>query len=188
MSENPTGLFYYRDELSGWVDELDKEGREGQRTLFLSAMTGNDPYSMDRIGRGTVFAIMCLSVAGNFQPDLLRKFLSDGRNVADGMVARFSLLVWPDTVKPKALDRPPNEAAKNSFRHVLRTIAMIKTEAVRMHFDTDAQALYFQWLNDLIDRSEAESHEGKKAHYDKYKGALPKVAGLIQLGDVVAHG
>ncbi len=48
MAENPEGLFVYRDEMTGWVAELDQKGREAER-IFLTAMNGNDPYTLDRM-------------------------------------------------------------------------------------------------------------------------------------------
>ena len=70
MAKNPAGMFVFRDEMSGWVSELDKEGREGQRPLFLAAMNGSDPHSVDRIGRDDEFAIMSASIFGGFSAGL----------------------------------------------------------------------------------------------------------------------
>ena len=189
MEKNPSGLLYYRDELASWVNELDKDGRETQRGMFLAAMNGDDPYAMDRIGRGSVHARMCLSVCGNFQPDLIREFLADTRNTADGMVQRFTLLVWPDPVTDKTvMDQPSNEYAKMAFRKIIRTLAAVKPESIWLHFNADAQKMFFQWYNELLDRIRDEGNSGKKSHLSKYKGALPKVAALFQLVDMVGLG
>jgi putative DNA primase/helicase len=188
MAENPSGLFYYRDELSAWVDELDKEGRETQRGLFLQAMNGDDAYTMDRIGRGSITATMSLSVAGNFQPDLLRRFLADDRNTQDGMMARFTLMVWPDSVKRGVIDRRADVEGKTTFRNIVRALAGLKPESMRFHFDKNAQSVFLDWLQWLYEKIDQESHPGKQAHLSKWAGALPKFAALCQLVDLVAMG
>ena len=52
LQGNPNGTLAYRDELIGLLKSLDKEGNEGARGFFLSAWSGIDAYTFDRIGRG----------------------------------------------------------------------------------------------------------------------------------------
>jgi hypothetical protein len=188
MEENPEGLLYYRDELSGWVAELDKDGRESQRDMFLAAMNGNDPHSVKRIGRGNVFAIMCASVFGGFQPDMLIDFLSESRNISSGLIPRFILMAWPDELECPAVDRVANEIAKQGFRGVVRNLMAMKAESVSMHFNSEAQSIFNNWLAEHIRKTDAEENTGKQSHLSKYKGGLPKIAALLQLVDLVALG
>ena len=53
MSENPAGVLVVRDELTGWLSQLDRAGREGERAFCLEAWNGNSGFTIDRIGRGT---------------------------------------------------------------------------------------------------------------------------------------
>jgi hypothetical protein len=188
MKNSPEGLFYYRDELSSWVAELDKEGREVQRGLFLAAMNGDDPYSIDRIGREGGFAIMCASVFGGFQPELLREFLNNTRNVDDGTIPRFALITWPDDVDLPTIDRPSNDIAKQLFRRVIRDLAEMKEKQVSMHFSPEAQIIFDQWFVELNRKVSNETHSGKRSHLSKYKGGLPKIAALLQIVDLVGNG
>ena len=41
LNENPAGVFVVRDELTGWLGELDKPGREGERAFYLQAWNGD---------------------------------------------------------------------------------------------------------------------------------------------------
>jgi len=187
MSQNPEGLMVYRDELASWVAELDKEGREVQRGMTLAAMNGNDPYTIDRIGRGSVAAIMSASLFGGFQPELLVEFLNDTRNISDGLIPRFGLMVWPDAVPGVRIDRPADSAAKERFRKVIRTIGEMKAESIALHFDGPAQSRFNDWY-DALDRDvAAETHPGRQSHLSKYRGLLTKLAGLLQLADLVAE-
>jgi len=188
MKDNPSGLLYYRDELSSWVAELDKEGREVQRGMFLAAMNGNDPYSIDRIGREGGFAIMCASVFGGFQPELLRDFLNNAKNVDDGTIPRFPLLIWPDEVELPIVDRPANDAAKQQFRRVIRDLSDMQAEQMTIHFNPKAQEIFDAWFVDLSKTISHEEQSGKRSHLSKYKGALPKLAALLQVVDLIGNG
>jgi putative DNA primase/helicase len=92
MAENPAGLLLVRDELAGWLSELDRQGREGERAFCLSAWNGDTSHSVDRIGRGSIYVpACCLSLLGCFTPGRLKSYLvdalrdgpsNDGRNSA----------------------------------------------------------------------------------------------------------
>src|SRR6266513_2169506 len=65
LKENPQGVLYLRDELSGWIAQLDQRGRERERAFFLESWDGEGDFTFDRVGRGTVYANhLCLSVFG----------------------------------------------------------------------------------------------------------------------------
>jgi putative DNA primase/helicase len=188
MKDNPEGLFFYRDELYSWVLELEKEGREGQRNTFLAAMNGNDHCTVDRIGREAGHAIMCASIFGSFQPGRFIEFLNDNQNTDDGTVQRLSLLAWPDECNLPAIDRPANNQAALRFRKIVREAAEMNVERLSMHFDSDAQLIYNDWLQTLIQKIRAEEEEAKKSHLAKYKGMLPKIAALFQVIDLLDNG
>jgi putative DNA primase/helicase len=54
LNENPNGLLVFRDELVGFLRSLDKYGREGDRQFYLEAWNGDQSFSVDRIGRGSL--------------------------------------------------------------------------------------------------------------------------------------
>ena len=66
LIENPWGTMAYRDELSGLLRSLDKEGQEGARAFYLQGYDGNQSYTFDRIGRGRNLHIpaVCISMLG----------------------------------------------------------------------------------------------------------------------------
>jgi hypothetical protein len=186
LTTNSQGILYFRDELSGWVSELDREGREGQRQFFLSLMNGNDHMSVDRITRDGGSAVLCGTVFGSFQPELLRQFLFESKSVADGTVPRFHLLVWPDETESRAkTDRQANTLAKDAYRTIVETLAPLKEESMFFHFDGEAQELFYRFRDRLDSMVSKESNPGKQSHLLKYEGALPKLAGLFQLLDLV---
>ena len=186
MAKNPAGILLYRDEFASWVAELEKEGRESQRGLYLAAMNGNDMHSVDRVGRGSTNAIMCASLFGGFQPEMLRDFLGDARNIHDGMLARFGGLVWPDDVWMPPIDRAESRGDKDLYNHIIRKLAVMEAESVDLHFAPDAQARFNAWRVAHMERVAKVEHVGKQSHLSKYHGLLPKLAGLLMMADLVA--
>ena len=54
LAENPAGLFVLRDELTGWLAGLERQGRESERAFYLECWNGDSSFTIDRIGRGSV--------------------------------------------------------------------------------------------------------------------------------------
>src|SRR5438128_643904 len=52
LAENRAGVFVIRDELTGWLADQDKPGRDGERAFYLQAWNGDGSFNVDRIGRG----------------------------------------------------------------------------------------------------------------------------------------
>jgi hypothetical protein len=66
LAQNPAGVLVIRDELTGWLAELDRLGRKGERAFFLQAWNGDSGFTVDRIGRGSIYVpAVCVSLLGN---------------------------------------------------------------------------------------------------------------------------
>ena len=94
MADNPQGIFYLRDEMTGWLADLEKKGHESDRQFYLSAWS-EQYWQSDRVVRGNVNAEICLSMFGNFQPEPLKEVSSAGgcgRFVSTGAGARVARL------------------------------------------------------------------------------------------------
>jgi hypothetical protein len=76
LLENPRGILVHRDELSGWLRNLDKQGREGDRSFYLESWNGTGSFDVDRIGRGSLhIPALCLSILGSIQPGPLSSYV-----------------------------------------------------------------------------------------------------------------
>ena len=83
LRENPKGLLLLRDELSGWLRNLDRPGREGEREFYLESWNGTGSFTFDRIGRGTIhIPALTLSVSGGIQPGRLRGYIAEALEIA----------------------------------------------------------------------------------------------------------
>jgi putative DNA primase/helicase len=190
LSANPAGVFVLRDELSGWLASLERQGRESERAFYLECWSGDTGFTIDRIGRGSIHVEhCCVSLFGGIQPARLSPYLADALRDGpsnDGLIQRFQLLVWPDS-KPdwKYRDRAPNASAMQAAENVYRRIAgMNAGKPLRLKFAPDAQALFVVWLTDLETRLRADDTSPiMLAHLSKYRKLMPALALLFALAD-----
>ncbi len=190
LAENPAGVLLVRDELSGWLATLDKPGREGERQFFLESWNGDKPFTVDRIGRGTVFVpALCLSVLGGIQPGRLRQYLADAVKDGpgnDGLFQRLQLIVWPDFPKHwELVDRPANQAAAERVACVYERLAELSADdPLLFKFADDAQELFYTWWPELEKKIRGgDLHPALAAHLGKYRSLMPSLALLFELAD-----
>jgi hypothetical protein len=197
LSENPAGVFVSRDELTGWLAELDRPGREGERAFYLQSWNGDGGFTVDRIGRGSIHvAAVCVSLFGLIQPARLRSYLADtlaGGPTDDGLFQRFQILVWPDTHPEwRLVDRKPDGAARERVTRIFTVLADLSSDSpVYMRFAPDAQALFYEWWAELegkIRGGDCGLHPAVVSHLAKYRSLMPTLAGLFELADCAANG
>lgn len=200
LSEKSPGLLVFRDELAGLLMSWEKQGRETDRQFYLEAWNGTSDFSSDRIGRGSHYvARCCISLLGGIQPDKLANYLRQtlhGEN--DGMIQRFSLLTWPDSLPFKYVDCVPDHVAQANAADLLRRLAEldpISAGAVvhggdqipAFHFNEPAQAVFIRWLeewNNHLDTS--DESPALVQHLAKYRKLYPALALLFHLLNVVS--
>jgi putative DNA primase/helicase len=193
MSENTAGILVIRDELTGWWSQLDRAGREGERAFSLQAWNGDTGHTIDRIGRGTIHVeACCMSMLGGIQPGRLRSYLVDALEDGpsnDGLIQRFQLLVWPNTVSGwNYVDRAPDAASEQLAARVFRKLVELDPEnPTRFRFASDAQELFTLWLAELEAKIRGdELHPALISHMSKYRSLMPTLAVLIHLAETVA--
>lgn len=208
MNQNPNGLLQFRDELTGFLRSMEREGHENDRAFYNEAWTGTTGYTYDRIGRGTLhIAANCLSVLGGIQPGPLHGYLRDafrpGRH-NDGLIQRFQLAVYPD-IGPDwiTIDRWPDTEAKASAFGVFQGLAAVDLDALGAHkptedddglpflrFTPEGQAVFNAWRLALERRLRAPGDEPDAilAHLAKYPSLLASLALLLHLTEAVSRG
>ncbi|WP_208436759.1 DUF3987 domain-containing protein, partial [Bartonella tribocorum] len=96
LKENPRGLLLVRDELAGFLSNLERKEYQSDRSFYLTAFNGNKSYTYDRIGRGTIFIPNAtVSIIGGIQPARIIPIIQDmhrGIN-DDGLMQRFQMLI-----------------------------------------------------------------------------------------------
>ena len=203
LRENPRGLLVSRDELAGWLSNLERPGHEGDREFYLEAWNGTGSYTVDRIGRGTVHIdALTLSILGGIQPGKLERYLDEaiaGGGGADGLLQRFQLVVWPDRVGAFVnIDRWPDGEAKRRAYAVFEALDNLDTaklgldaqegDILALRFSDDAQELFDEWREELEHRLRSEELSHKPAfesHLSKYRSLMPALALVFHLVAIV---
>jgi putative DNA primase/helicase len=194
LNENSNGLLMIRDELSGFLRNLGKQGREGERAFYLEAWNGDQSFTYDRIGRGTIDIESCtISILGSIQPGPFLAYLRSNRAsgaLDDGLLQRFQLLVWPDDPgKFRDVDRPPHPDAQKSIRGLISRLIFVRTgqltkgsEGPFVSFDSEALRRFQAWREDLENRIRSgDEHPMFEAHLAKYRSLIPSLALIFHL-------
>lgn len=193
MQQNPWGTLSYRDELYGLLTSLDKQGQEGARAFYLQAYDGNQGYTFDRIGRGTVHVPrVCLAMIGGIQPGRIQEYVRGavaGGSADDGLLQRFGLTVWPDTDGEFIhVDQWPDTPAKQTAWAVFERLAALEpaseAEPHVWRFDAAAQALFVEWLVPFETEIRGDDlHPAMVSHLSKYRKLIPALALVFALID-----
>jgi hypothetical protein len=198
LTANPWGTLSYRDELYGLLTGMDKQGQEGSRAFYLQSYDGNQGYTFDRIGRGTVnIPRVCLSMIGGIQPGRVQEYVRgavSGGSADDGLLQRFGLAVWPDTGGEFVhVDQWPDTPAKSQAWAVFERLAQLEpasdTEPIVWRFDEAAQALFVEWRTPFMQElKDGDLHPAMESHLSKYNKLIPALALVFALVDTPEAG
>jgi len=198
LTVNPWGVLVYRDELHGLLCSMDRQGQEGARGFYLTGYDGNQGHAVDRIGRGESYIPrVCLAMLGGIQPGKLQSYVRDavaGGAGDDGLLQRFGLAVWPDVTREfKYVDRWPDTPAKQAAWGVFERLNQLQpssdTEPQEWRFDTEAQALFEEWLIPFETEIRGEElHPALVSHLSKYRKLIPALALIFSLVDTPDSG
>jgi hypothetical protein len=202
LLENPRGILVHRDELSGWLRNLDKQGREGDRSFYLESWNGTGSFDVDRIGRGSLHVpALCLSILGSIQPGPLSIYVyqaTQGEKGDDGLLQRFQVLVWPDPPPTwRNVDRWPDTVAKNRAYEVFKRLDALapadlgasdedEESIATVRFTEEAQEVFDRWRDELESRLRTEElPPALESHLAKYRSLMPSLALVFQLIEYV---
>jgi hypothetical protein len=200
LRDNPTGILIFRDELTGLLKNLDKDGQEGSRAFYLESWNGTGAFTFDRIGRGTVeIPAACCSILGGIQPGPLSGYLNAAIRAGsgdDGLIQRFQLLVYPDVGRTwKNVDQLPESNAKQRAWNVFGAASRLDARSCGatveaddqipfLRFAPEAQDCFSEWRASLETAVRSgNEHPAIEAHLSKYRSLIPSLALLLHLAD-----
>ncbi|WP_299628330.1 DUF3987 domain-containing protein [uncultured Tateyamaria sp.] len=110
----PKGLLSFRDELAGFIQNMERySGGSSDKPFWLEAFGGRT-YTVDRVNRDPVtIEALSISVLGTIQPDRLSSLLMTGDD--DGFLARI-LPIWPE---PVLIERFEGKVDNEAMRYAM---------------------------------------------------------------------
>ena len=200
LNANPRGLVQFRDELAGWLANLDREGRESDRAFWLECWNGTGQFTVDRIGRGTVRIDACaVSILGGMQPGKLGEYVRGairGGFTDDGLMQRFQLAVYPDLPAGwHYTDRPPNPQAEARAWATFQRLRAMSPDAIGaehgdgcdvpfLRMDAEALTLFIEWQTALMQRLRAGDEAAwMESHLAKFPALVGRLALVLHLAD-----
>ncbi len=179
-----------RDELAGFLTDMERKEYQTDRSFYLEAFNGDGQFTYDRIGRGTIFIPNAtVSIIGGIQPSRILPFI---RNVLygkgnNGFLQRFQMLVFPDETKDwKWVDRPPNQEAWETYEGAFRSLydkpLGSPEHPLVMRFSAEAQEIFREWMQKIFkEAKENNLSESLQAHLLKMPKTIASLALIFEL-------
>ena len=206
LRHNQNGFLVYRDEMVSLLKGLDREDAAGDRGFYLTAWNGDSSYTIDLIGRGLNLYIpaVCLSLLGSTQPARIAEYIHHavkGTSGDDGLIQRFSMLVWPDMGSDwNDIDRWPDHEAKQAANKVFEyldklnplDIGAVQDKGANgepegipyLRFDDAGRELFLEWRTTLeTNLRGSDLPPALESHFSKYRKLIPAIALLIHVAD-----
>jgi len=206
-NQNNNGVLQFRDELSGFLASLEKDGEQEKRAFYLSGFNGTGSEMVDRIGRGSLFIENhCLSVIGGIQPDKLEIYLEQTmRGLGnDGLMQRFQMMVYPDPLpRRKEKDIAVNKESRDAvYELFIAADGLFEGQLVSYGanepneyckrpcflFADDAYIVFMDWYDTLQAKADDTEHEVIAQHLLKYGRLIPALALIFHLVDCIEIG
>ena len=198
IRDNPRGMLLIRDELTGLLNNCNRQGHEGDRAFYLEGWNGKHSFMTDRIGRGSILVPnLCLSIFGGIQPAKLQEYIwgAVAGHDNDGLLQRFQLMVYPDpSDKWSYVDQQRDTEARDRLIAIARRLAKAdfiawgaeqddikKTPCFR--FCPKVQTLFVEWLTGLEKKIREVEHPIMAEHLSKYRKLIPALALIFHLVD-----
>ena len=193
LDDNPRGVLWHRDELSGLLQDLDKYSKEseGTKSRLLSAYDSK-LWKINRKTQGKSLFIphACLGIFGGVQPGVLSNLFSSEDRLS-GLLPRFLfVLVRPSNAATWTDEFISNEE-RQGFDCVIERILSLKfgaeEEPVNLTVRQSGKQTYVNWFNSLAWEQWAGT-EYVEARSAKLKGQALRLALILHLLDWAAEG
>jgi hypothetical protein len=175
LARTPRGTLVKRDELAGWIGQMEKYGGRGagasDRAAWLQAYDGGS-YTVDRVSRGELWVEnLSVSLIGGIQPDRLAEM---NGLTSDGLLQRFVPIMLQAPAFPQDV---AVSASAEEYRRLTRR--MIGTPPCGLGLADDARPVMESLRQHLHELEQASS--GLAKGFQGFVGKLAGVAGSLAL-------
>jgi Protein of unknown function (DUF3987) len=201
IAADPRGILLFRDELSGWFQSFNQYRPGADEQFYLQCHAGG-PWLQNRMSGDIIIPDIYLNIFGGFQPKIIKSVLAGKSKSCDnGMTARFSLLVWPDTAKEfsfiDSASTPHNRSNVDTiFKHLAEydpeqfVGPKIEQSYPPFRFDDAGYDIFREWYVrvSLLIRSNEDDEDPYFNHLSKYPGLFARLALVHHLLRYAAGG
>jgi hypothetical protein len=188
-SDNAVGVF--KDELAGWLKDMNKYRSGSDLEFWLSCWSGKS-VSLNRLTRkGSFVEKPFIPVLGGIQPSILNSFYTE-ENKDNGFMDRM-LLSFPDSkielYNENELEYELLEWYKDNmicFYDTIKTVIQRdkdnNIESLTAKFDSEAKIEWMRIFNEISNfQNDDNENEYLKSMYPKQKSYIPRFALIIHV-------
>lgn len=186
LGNNVKGALVLRDELSGWIDSMNRySSGQSERSFWLETFSGGK-YIVNRVKFGTdreeVEDLMA-TVFGSIQPQKLKKTVIN--DSGDGFLARF-LWVYPAPIPPAIPQKKPApDVVYNTLKNLDKLLNPYKGDIEKqrkcLYLNNLAQTYFEEWLLSHLYKIKDEEDEKLSDFLGKGQGYVLRLALLLEL-------
>lgn len=190
-THNPRGLGYYKDELIGFLKNMNQYRAGGDEEFWLESFNNGD-YNVNRVTKKpTMINNVMVNIIGTIQPNTLTSLTKD--HSTNGLTDRFLYTSAETNIYPMSIDDIDRQFiddwkdtmvnANKIFEYFDErdTVCLKMTkEAAKMMVDIDAATVKVQKSEDTT--------SSMKTYLNKSKTYMPRFALLMALFDMVYDG
>ena len=176
LEKNSSGVFVFRDELGGWFRQLKRPDRASERYLYLEGWRGKTSRRSETARSNIYLEAVCLSVLGATHPATMDNYIGEmeGGIFNDGLINRFSLIIYPDSEFISRSKTAPNFLALKRYEELFSYFKDLKSTSGGLHFSREAQVVFDAWEESLQKKfySQKEYPVLLEFHLSKYPKAF----------------
>lgn len=187
--EVPTGVGVFKDELAGWLKDMNKYREGSDLEFWLSTWSGTS-VNVNRLTRvGSFVENPFIPVIGGIQPAVLNELYNQEKK-DNGFMDRM-LISYPDVTIPKYNDEEISTDAiiwyNSTIANLRKVIQKLKQETdedeikkIEVYFNSEAKNLWINKFNEITEKQNSDNeNEYFKSMYPKQKSYIPRFAFLL---------
>ena len=188
-SDNAVGVF--KDELAGWLKDMNKYRAGSDLEFWLSTWSGKSVFMNRKTAKSSFVEKPFIPVLGGIQPTIFNSFSTE-ENKENGFMDRM-LLSFPDAIVDEYNDKELEYDTIKWYEQVIVQFYQEMKQSVkrddngnikpiRVKFTPDAKLQWIRIFNNITNhQNNDDENEYLKSMYPKQKSYIPRFALLIHI-------
>jgi hypothetical protein len=181
-SFNKNGIGLYRDEIVGFLNDMNKY-RKGSDEQFWLESFNNKSYMINRVSKKPLLIDnISINIVGSIQPEILMKVIGEVGN--NGLLDRFLFTIAETDIKPMTLEDMDSSWLAYWDSHVNQVYSNIQNQPENYIYEMteDAKKAFVDIDKKLVEFQKSEEEPAAIKNYvSKMKTYIPRFALLMYL-------